>query len=300
MADKRDPAQGKLARDADGEYITGEDGRPITVLQNLKRLRKAMIERAHEAGGGNEASRNGDEIHLCTEWVDKDGSIDELPEAYPGRWPEGGQKWRKHVEAYLALKESCGILTAPKLVERQVVNSFYGAVGTFDRIVLFRRAGEAEARFRLLDIKSGDVDYRDKFGRQMLLYATADAMWDVEEQAYEPLPQDLDQDGCLVVHIPWWEADPEVSLLWVPFEGASGQEGLDACKTIRTIRKARKHDPLAAVMAPRPSFADRLTAATTADEIKEIGKEAVAAGAMTLELKALGKARMADVSQKVA
>lgn len=304
----------------------------------LKGQWKEIAQAAHEESGGNIAAQNGDEIHAATEFVDRGNQVDDLPTAHV--MPDGRvvdlSRWRKHVEAYLELKAEAGIETFPELVERQVVNSDYGVAGTFDRLVLIKLKGEREPRWRVLDVKSGDVDFRDKFGRQMYLYATADGMWNEKDDTYDQLPDDIDTEVGLVVHIPWWQENPVATLIPVSMTRAGGPDGLAACSTVKTVRgqKAPKLADIASAMAPQPvveeavveepvaavkkipaprkraakkaaptltlaapTFAEQLLAATTKAELLAVRSAALVDHAeLTEEEKLAGKTRLAQLA----
>ncbi len=243
-------------------------------VQKVKKAAfKALAEELHAAIGANEASEKGSEVHAATEWVDLGNSIESLPTNY--LMPDGRvvdlSVWTKHVEAYVELRDGNGsgpgFFVSPELVERTINPSQWGTVGTFDRLVLFQAPKwltdalglpeETEPRFTVLDVKSGDVDYRDKFGRQMYTYACADAMWNFSTNEYEPMPDDVNKDYCLVVSIPWWEENPVAELIPVPLVKSAGLKGLEACDVVKRSRSYGEKAPvmktLSAAVAPKPT-----------------------------------------------
>jgi hypothetical protein len=224
----------------------------------LKAEWKEIAEEAHEASGGNEASRNGTEIHAAIEWVNRGGTVETLPTALVIDGVEADLTvWSRHVEAYLDLRDSeDGFEVFPELCERVVNPDEDGTSGKFDVLARYlapkklidnlntmRPKGDqleywTEPRFVVVDVKGGDTEYRESFSRQLKRYAVADAVWDFERDCYEDMPEDVCQDFGLVVRVPWWEADPKVELIPIPF-GPVAEEGLEACRIVKKARSLR-------------------------------------------------------------
>ncbi len=256
------------------QFLTQED------YQEQNRTWRPLLALAHDMGGGNIGSKNGDAIHYVTEQLDTGHwTLQDVADLHP--------RWLKHAEAYLALRDA-NFEVRREWVERVIDPSPWGPDGKFDRIVMYQapdslidainaiRSGwvntetgevglpvlpyETEPRPTVLDIKSGDVEYdRDKFGRQMLIYSHARAVMNFETSTYEPLPENLNRDFCLVVAIPWWDEEPVASLLPVPYLGASGKEGLDAAAMVRDLPKTPKLRPVATATAPQYEVGDLVT-----------------------------------------
>ena len=226
---------------------------------DLKAAWKEIAEEAHDASGGNEASRNGTEVHAAIEHVNRGGTVDTLPTSIMIDGVEADLSvWSRHVEAYLDLRDSeDGFEVFPEFVERVVNPDEDGTSGRFDILALYlapdklidtlntmRPKGTepleywTEPRWVVTDVKAGDTDYREKFSRQLKRYAVADALWDFERDCYEDMPEDVCQDFGLVVRVPWWEEDPTVELIPIPF-GDVAEEGLEACRTVKKARSLR-------------------------------------------------------------
>ncbi len=267
------------------------------------------------ASGKDQAADNGTEIHAGTEWVDHGGSLDTLP-------PEaGGQKWRPQIEAYIALRDGPhGFEVFEELIERTVVHMEYEVAGTFDRIVLVHLHGydcpnsdgtvgcDGRKRFRVLDVKSGDTEFkRDTIGRQMLLYATADGIWDSVRQEYQPMPEDLDVTLGLVVEIPWFIPEgeqPRATLVPVKFERSGGAPGLQACAEVKGLKRgsSTKQPPIATAYPEAPLRAidpvhEAIVKATTQDELMEVYRNAKTAGTWNVQIhKPIATKRKAELA----
>lgn len=225
---------------------------------SIKAEWKALADLAQDAAGANEASEKGTEIHAAIEWVNKGGTVETLPVQTFDHGEIDLSVWSRHVEAYLDLKERAGFEVFPELVERVVNPDGDGTSGKFDLLVLWqapdkliddlnaqrKKDGDpvlaywTEPRYVVTDAKSGDTEYRDKMGRQLLRYARAEALWDFDRDVYEDAPEDVCQEFGLVISIPWWEEDPIAELLPIPF-GKVAEDGLDACRTVGRSRKLR-------------------------------------------------------------
>jgi hypothetical protein len=225
--------------------------------RELKDLWRDIAEECHEASGGNEASENGTQVHAAIEFCARGGSLDEIPEK------AGGQRWRVHVETFFELMEQSGVQIFAEFIERVVCPDEDGTVGTFDYLTLYQapksltdKLGlpeETEPQWTVTDVKTGDVDFRNKMGRQLLRYAKADAIWNFDTDEYEWMPEGVRQSFGLVASVPWHEEAPVAELIPVPFEGIAGEEGLAACSTVKrsTAAKVRKLDPVGAAVAPK-------------------------------------------------
>jgi len=226
----------------------------------LKEEWREIAAAAHEASGGDEASRNGTEVHAAIEHVNRGGTVDTLPTSIMIDGVEADLTvWRRHVEAYLDLRDGDnGFEVFPELVERVVNPDEDGTSGKFDLLALYQAPDTlidnlnvqrvkdglepleywTAPRFVVVDIKSGDTQYREKFSRQLYRYARADAYWIFEEDAYEDAPEDVCQDFGFVVSVPWWEADPKVEMIPIPY-GKVAINGTHACRQVKNARSLR-------------------------------------------------------------
>lgn len=226
----------------------------------LKEEWREIAAAAHEASGGDEASRNGTEVHAAIEHVNRGGTVDTLPTSILIDGVEADLTvWRRHVEAYLDLRDGDnGFEVFPELVERVVNPDEDGTSGKFDLLALYQAPDKlidnlnvqrvkdglepleywTAPRFVVVDIKSGDTQYREKFSRQLYRYARADAYWIFEEDAYEDAPEDVCQDFGFVVSVPWWEADPKVEMIPIPY-GKVAINGTHACRQVKNARSLR-------------------------------------------------------------
>jgi hypothetical protein len=226
----------------------------------LKEEWREIAAEAHEASGGDEASRNGTEVHAAIEHVNRGGTVDTLPTSIKIDGVEADLTVRpRHHDAYLDLRDGDnGFEVFPELVERVVNPDEDGTSGKFDLLALYQAPDSlidnmnvqrvkdglepleywTAPRFVVVDIKSGDTQYREKFSRQLYRYARADAYWIFEEDAYEDAPDDVCQDFGFVISVPWWEADPKVEMIPIPY-GKVAINGTHACRQVKNARSLR-------------------------------------------------------------
>jgi hypothetical protein len=163
-----------------------------------------LCEAAMVAAGTDKASERGTTAHRITELVD--GGIDFIPTPTALRVAE---RWR-------ALIDAAGIEIVPDLMERVVVYPAQRICGKFDRMARVLAGGAVAERFPALvgklvtaDLKtgSGAISYPASVLTQLALYTNAPVLageWeglDGETSVFAPLPDDLDRDTGLVIHL---------------------------------------------------------------------------------------------------
>lgn len=210
LAHVRDVAIAK-ARKADkkGKLDVGD----LAVLierawSDFKKALDVVADELFELGGGREKATKGTDIHGLTEIHDREG-IDRVGEMLTDG--EITPADMADVEAYAEAMRKLGA----KIVEseRVVVNDELKVAGRLDRVVMVKlpalhdpktgeviRPAEARARRRVLDIKTGRIDYSTgKLAQQLEMYAGATG-YDLETHEREDLK--LDRTVGLVLHLP--------------------------------------------------------------------------------------------------
>jgi hypothetical protein len=153
-----------------------------------------LVEEAETVARSHAAATRGTAMHRVTERADRGEAMlltDLLADTVTA--------WRNALDV-------AGYEVVPEYIERAVVYPKERICGRFDRIV--RR--KADGLLRILDLKSGDraLKYPHSIAIQLALYANAPwmaAAWDGESgetTEFEPLPDGLDREIGLVLHMP--------------------------------------------------------------------------------------------------
>lgn len=154
-----------------------------------------LCEDAIKAAKGDEKSHKGTALHKFTARLDA-GNLSRSP-----------RQWQEHLDAYMAFKDTEGIQTHPKFIERITVVPELSVAGTMDRIV--KHKGEA----KIADLKTGGIKYDGmKIHIQLALYAHGYGLWDNDNAVWEDMPKVSQTEG-LVMHLP---AEPDKDGNMVP------------------------------------------------------------------------------------
>lgn len=210
LAHVRDVAIAK-ARKADrkGKLAIGDLGALTErAWSDFKREMNVLADEVFEIGGGREKATKGTDIHALTELHDREGigAVGDLltaGEITPADMAD--------VEAYAEAMRKLGA----KIVERErvVVNDDLKVAGRLDIVAMVKlpalhdpktgeviRPAEARARRRVIDVKTGRIDYGiGKLAQQLEMYAGATG-YDLETHEREDLK--LDRTVGLVLHLP--------------------------------------------------------------------------------------------------
>jgi hypothetical protein len=175
---------------------------------DFKRAMNALADEVFELGGGREKATKGTDIHALTELHDREGitAVGDLltaGEITPADMAD--------VEAYAEAMRKLGA----KIVERErvVVNDDLKVAGRLDIVAMVKlpalhdpktgeviRPAEARARRRVIDVKTGRIDYGiGKLAQQLEMYAGATG-YNLETHEREDLK--LDRTVGLVLHLP--------------------------------------------------------------------------------------------------
>jgi len=174
--------KGVVMSEARTGRVTTFDAEPAD--KEAKREFNNLLEDAASAAGMNEKREKGTALHDATELVDAGTTFT------PAAW------MKEPLSQYAELVERFGLTWVES--EQIVVLSELGVAGRFDRLV---RAPWFPG-VRVLDIKTGSIGFPAKFVPQLGGYANADGMYDVETASYRPMPDDIDKQVALVLHLP--------------------------------------------------------------------------------------------------
>lgn len=194
-ADKK----GKLEIGTLGPIVNG-------AWSEFKKGMDALADEVFEIGGGREKATKGTDIHALCDLHDREGitAVGDLLTAgsiTPADMAD--------VEAYARAIVELGA----KIIEteRVVVNDALKVAGRLDRVVMVKLPGETRARRRVLDIKTGRVDYgQGKISQQLEMYASAEG-YDLDTHEREDLK--LDRTKGILLHLPAGEGRATVHVV---------------------------------------------------------------------------------------
>lgn len=251
-----------------------------TPLDDKKTL-NSIVDAAKEAAGAGAAASLGTALHAFTEQVDR------------GDHPDIPEPWSEDVRAYRRALKSAGMEIVPEFIERVVVVPLLGVAGTFDRILRLK-----DGRLVIADVKTGkDLQYGWlDIAVQLSLYAHAEWIYDLETGTYEPMPE-VAQDIAVVMHLPVGKA--ECTLYEVDI--ARGWEAALLCEEVRGWRKVKGlATPILETSSGTTtplSINERLEAADTVEDLREVWEASLVAGTWTDASMAILRARLAEVKQ---
>jgi hypothetical protein len=263
-----------------------------TPLEDKDTLNK-LVESAKEVAGAKTAAGLGSALHSFTEALDRGEDVT------PGPWSED-------IKAYGASLVEHGLTVLPGMIEGKVVCTRFTVAGTFDRI--FRTEKPCPSCGKTVsvgDLKTGaDLSYGwNEIAIQLALYAHADAIWDVEEKRYIPMP-DVCLCNAIVVHLP---VNQHQATLY-DVDITQGWRAAELCGLVREWRNTRNLaiPRTVTTLAPTgpvtssPTWTDRIGLATTPGELSAIWREANAKAEWTDALQTLGMQRLAAIKAEVA
>lgn len=224
--------------------------------------RKALREKATQAGRGNEGSDIGTALHAMSERWEKDEKF-----SPPSPYLES-------LEAYSAEMERLGLESVA--FEQPVVNLEHGAAGTFDRLwrttrVLFTPDGEIipVGTDLIGDLKTNKrLDYSvPSYAVQMALYAGGE-FYDVVSDEFLETPT-INQDWAILM---WMPSDNpgECVAFWVDLR--VGREGIQLARAVKAWRKMWRSGEYSLTVVPEPGIAQD---AAIELAVKEFGAEVI-------------------------
>jgi hypothetical protein len=184
-----------------------------------------IVDQAKDAAAVRARANLGTAVHGFTEMHDRGEDLSGIPAPYD-----------EDVAAWAAALANHGLVPEPELIERAVVNTRWHTAGTFDRVVRLVLP-DGRVAYLVLDLKTGrDLTYGwNEIAIQLVIYATADAIWDWTRKVFLPLPKGLRTDQAVVVHLPAGTGKAEVYQV----DLREAADAADLCKAVRAWRTTR-------------------------------------------------------------
>ncbi len=204
---------------------------------------------ASKVAGSRSRATLGTAMHAFTEGYDK-----ALKAGQPA--PFVPAQYQPEIAAYAELVAGLGIEWVE--IERIVVVPEFGVAGTFDRIGRLTRpltvgapgtSAPEEGQYTLpagshviVDLKTGrDLSYSwHEIAIQLALYAHGFGMWNRQRGAYDRMPEGIDQDVALVIHLPVRDDDTQPAQATLhAVDIAEGWRAAELCRQVRVWRKVK-------------------------------------------------------------
>ena len=180
--------KGKLEPGTLGPIVNG-------AWAEFKKALNALADEVFEIGGGREKATKGTDIHALCDLHDREGITAVGDLLTEGKISPADMA---DVEAYADAMRRLGAKVIE--AERVVVNDDLKVAGRLDRVVMVKLPGETRARRRVLDIKTGRVDYgAGKIAQQIEMYAGSKG-YDLNTHEREDLK--LDRTKGILLHLP--------------------------------------------------------------------------------------------------
>lgn len=243
-----------------------------------------IAEKAMERAGSSTGGTLGTALHNFTKRLDRGepaGSLG-VPAALT---PD--------MAAYVDTMNRHRLRVRPETVERIVVLPELGVAGQLDRLVGQPPGQTKAAALAVLDLKTAkSVDYSGlEIAIQLAIYAHAPLMWDPVRQAYEPMPEGVDRDRALVLHLPAGKAHGEVY-------GVPLIEGWEYVHLAMRVREARNRGKgLLWLVEPGPAdlALHRVRRAPDRAELARLWEQLHPQGLWSEEVNAAATARLAEL-----
>lgn len=240
-----------------------------------------IAEDAKDAAAARASANLGTALHSFTEKVDAGDPV-HIPEP-----------WQKDVQAYQDELRTWKIQPIPEYIERIVwTERPVSTVGKLDRLFLY------QDELVLGDVKTGrDLSYGwNEIVIQQALYANASYMMRPNLSGWEAMPP-VNQQFGFILHLPIGQGQCTIYKIDLKV----GLEGVKLAEKVRRWRNRKNIAELLSVSQPpnpprQPTYAERLRVATTAAEMSQVYKEAVAAGSWTPALARVGRQRKAELN----
>jgi hypothetical protein len=261
-----------------------------------------IAEEMQEAAGAKVGANLGTALHSFSEAVDR------------GEDPLIPAPFRAHMAAWTALVNQFNLEILD--IERVIlcldpVFDGRGVAGTLDRIVRFRKDTKVDlpsggshtftkGTIAILDLKTGkDLSYGWlEISVQLATYANAKHRFDKESKQWIPMPEPMDLDVALVVHLPATTPGEKVVATMYAVDIKTGKEMAQLCTDVRQARKRKGLAtalavveepgviPLTVTEAPikveairEPTFVERARQALTESDLQTVWFDAVRARA---------------------
>ena len=185
---RRKDRKGKLEPGELATYVNG-------AWADFKRGMDRLADQVFEVGGGREKATKGTDIHALCATAAVEGIQPIADMLTEGTITASDFA---DVEAFLAALDALGAKVIE--VERVIVNDGLKVAGRLDYVVMVKLPGETRGRRRVLDLKTGRVDYgTGKIAMQLGLYAESEG-YDLETHEREDLK--LDRAKAILLHLP--------------------------------------------------------------------------------------------------
>lgn len=284
-----------------------------TSLDDRKELDR-LVEQCKEKAGAKTRATLGTAVHAFCEQIDR-GEITLADVPGP---------WRPDVAAYGRLMDDLGLEVV--LNERTVMCRTYDIVGTLDRVVrltkeLVVRLPDDSLRvlpagtMLILDLKTGrtlEYGWRE-IAIQLALYANSELVLTPERDGYDPMPEEVDTEVGLVVHLPVGEGKATLYAMdlargwraaWLCQQVRSWNRLEDLASPVLVVESADKVSLTAneprAIEARQPSWTERIASAMTVTGLARIRIEAIRAETWTPALQHQAEKRRDDILADVA
>ena len=250
---------------------------------------RGIIDRAHDAAGGNQGSDHGTAVHTHTETVDKGGT---LPAGLRAQTQTTLENYRQALEKYR-------IEHRPEWMERVVLNRTFNVVGRLDRAAVLHDPallgiGKPGPLNIIDDVKSQKtMDFGAlAISIQLAIYANADLVFNEDTGRWDELGIELDRDVAVVLHIPSIDTRCDVHLINI-------RKGWEYAQLAMSVRKSRTDKTLNRLVGTVDGndWASAIMSASTTEELSTIWKRATAKNEWTDELLELGTQRRAQIER---
>lgn len=200
-------------------------------FSEFKKAVDELAEQLLDVGGAHEAATKGTDIHALTELYDREGIV-----AVGDLLTEGKitPQDLADVEAYADAIARAGIKIIPEHIEQVIVNDELKVAGRLDRIVMAKLPGELRARRRVLDIKTGRVDYGTaKIAQQIEMYAGGTGY---DLNTHERTDLKIDRTKGLLLHLPAGSGEATLHVV----DLSLGRKGNKIAGEVRAFRNEGK------------------------------------------------------------
>jgi hypothetical protein len=205
---------------ADAIRSCGDDYR---AARTFKAGLDELVDQAADIAGANEGSAAGTDTHSLTEWWDT-GRISEI---------EVPIDMLADLAAYVDVMEAEEIGRPAEHVERIIVNVTCNCAGTYDRLLRL-----PDGRLVVGDLKTQkSVSFGWlEIAIQLAIYANADRVLDYATGELVDMPDDIDRETGIVIHLPVGSAEAR---LWEVDLTAGWEAALLAAKVLDTRKRTR-------------------------------------------------------------
>lgn len=235
----------------------------VTAHSDDKRALNKIVDQAMEAAQASAAATTGTALHAITDRIDRGQPVGPIPAAH-----------QADVAAYRA-KTACLDVVE---IEQFVVLDDLEVAGTRDRVVFYK------GRYYIADTKTGSIDWGGLKNAQQLATYAHGVPYHAATGQRTPTSYQVDTRWALIIHLPAGQG--HCQLHWMPID--VGWQALQDSLRVRGWR-ARKDwyrpfdtfDPYPDDQSTVDMLAERITAASTVDALRQLWVGAIADGTWT-------------------